>query len=118
MSRGTAMSMKNIGRFFRMRMTSSMSARVRMKRGEPVEERTMSARFKWTARSSNRTGVPSKSEASRTARSKVRLVTRSPRAPAESRWRAASSLISPAPMSITVLSDRSPRIFFASSTAA
>ncbi len=39
-------------------------------------------------------------------------------APAESRWRAASSHISPAPMSITVLSVRSPRIFFASSTAA
>ena len=39
-------------------------------------------------------------------------------APAESRCRAASSHISPAPISITTLSWRSPRIFFASSTAA
>ncbi len=45
-------------------------------------------------------------------------MTRIPLAPAESRCRAASSHISPAPISITTLSVRSPRIFFASSTAA
>ena len=78
----------------------------------------MSARFRWVASSSKRTAVPSNSSASWTARSKVRFVTRIPLAPAESRCRAASSHISPAPISITGLSVRSPRIFFASSTAA
>ncbi len=78
----------------------------------------MSARFRWTASSSNRIGVPRNSSASFTARSKVRLVTMTSLTPAERRWRAASSHISPAPMIITVFSARPPKIFFASSTAA
>ena len=78
----------------------------------------MSARFRWTDSSSYRTGVPSNSSARRTARSNVRFVTRIPLAPADRRCRAASSHISPAPISMTVFSVRSPRIFFASSTAA
>ena len=63
MSRGTAMSMKNIGRFLRIRMTASTSFRIRMKCGAPVEERMMSARFRWVPSSSKRTAVPSNSSA-------------------------------------------------------
>ena len=64
------------------------------------------------------TGVPWKSFAISTARSWVRLVTKTWDAPERRRWRAASSLILPAPTIMTVRLLSEPKILRASSTAA
>ncbi len=67
---------------------------------------------------SNSTTRPWNSRASSSARSIVRFVTSMSPTPISIRCRAASSAISPAPMSIEVFVGRSSKIFFASSTAA
>ena len=64
------------------------------------------------------TGVPWKSCAISTARSCVRLVTKTCDAPDRRRCRAASSDILPAPTIMMVRFSRDPKIFRASSTAA
>ena len=64
------------------------------------------------------TGVPWNSFAISTARSCVRLVTKTCDAPERRRWRAASSDILPAPTIMTVRLFSEPKILRASSTAA
>ena len=118
MSRGTAMSMKNIGRCRRRAMTFLTSSPLMMKCGAPVEEITMSLSTSWSKSSSNFTAEPPNSCASATAFSKVRLTTNTSRTPLETRCLTASSAISPAPMIIAERPSISPKIFFASSTAA
>ena len=117
MSRGTAMSIRNSGRYLRWRRTASTCERRITACGAPVEAITTSTRSSTAGHWSKVTASPPISAASAAARSNERLATRMLRAPRESRHCAVTRPTSPAPSTITRLSLRRPKIFSASSTA-
>ena len=120
MSRGTARSTMNRGRSLRALPTAATLSRVNRGTGLAVELTTTSAAVSSACSSSKgrASQPPPMACASAWARASVRLVMTSRLAPAAPRWRAACSLISPAPTTSTVLSCSPSKTLLVSATAA
>jgi len=112
------MSMKNMGFCLRAFMAARTSSTSTTKWGAPVEEITMSTSGRWSRNSSKGTARPWNFAARASARARVRFVTCTPETPFSIRCVAASSHISPAPITRTFFPSRVPKILRASSTAA
>src|SRR3954453_18450392 len=117
MSRGTAMSMSTSGRRPRCSMTSSMSSAPMSECGEAVEATTMSASSSRSGSSSRERTAPPKRSASARARPAWRLAMKIVVTPWSASACAVRSLVSPAPMTTTLRSARSPAGSRASLTA-
>jgi len=112
------MSIRNRRRFLLRRRAAETISGVTTYPGAPVEAIKMSISGRVSGNRSNGTATPPNSEAIASALAVVRFAIRMRPTPCRSRWRAASSDISPAPISRIVFPWSPPKIFFASSTAA
>ena len=112
------MSMTKSGRLRRGRMTSSIRARVNTGSVAPVAVITMSAADSASGSDAHGTARPLRCRASVSAAASVRLAIASCFTCCACRWTPVSFAISPAPRINTPRPFRSPKIFFASDTAA
>ncbi|MNI56464.1 hypothetical protein D3C73_1114700 [compost metagenome] len=118
MSRGTARSNSSIGLCRRARRALATAARWITGSRAAVAENTTSASARWRSSSVSGSATPPWRLASSCACARVRLAISRRRTLPSLRWRAASSMVSPAPTSSTVESSRRANAFCARRTAA
>ena len=108
----------NIGRRRRRRTAARVCSTEMIGSRLPVEEMTTSASARWSGTSPSEMAYAPSGIAMRRACSRVRFAITMRPTRLDARWRAQSSIVSPAPTSSAVRASRSPKIRWARVTAA